>query len=122
MARNYSKSAGRKVAEAVKQQKAGKLESGQSGKKVKSRQQAIAIGLSEARRAGKKVPKKPATKRRAAKKAARSNTWAGSAEHAARCEPTRPRTTDGGVPVASDEQSLTIGAKGPIVLSDHYLS
>jgi hypothetical protein len=42
----------------MKERKQGKLRSGRSGKKVTSREQAIAIGLSEARRAGKKVPKK----------------------------------------------------------------
>jgi len=42
----------------MKEMKQGKLKSGRSGKKVASRKQAIAIGLSEARRAGKKVPKK----------------------------------------------------------------
>lgn len=58
MARKYGKGAGRKVERAMKERKQGKLHSGRSGKKVKSRKQAIAIGLSEARRAGKKVPKK----------------------------------------------------------------
>jgi hypothetical protein len=43
------------------ERKAGTLKSGKSGKKVKSRKQAIAIGLSEARRAGAKVPRKKAT-------------------------------------------------------------
>jgi len=42
----------------MKKRKSGKLRSGRSGKKVKSRKQAIAIGLSEARRKGKKVPRK----------------------------------------------------------------
>ena len=56
--RKYSKGASRKVARAMKERKAGTLRSGRSRKKVKSRKQAIAIGLSEARRAGKKVPKK----------------------------------------------------------------
>jgi hypothetical protein len=42
----------------MKERKAGTLKSGRSGRKVKSRQQAIAIGLSEARKAGKKVPRK----------------------------------------------------------------
>ncbi len=58
MARKYSKSAENYVRKAMKKRKAGKLRSGRSGKKVKSRKQAIAIGLSEARRKGKKVPKK----------------------------------------------------------------
>ena len=60
MARKYSKSASKDVKKAVKKQKKGKLKSGKGGKggKVKSRKQAIAIGLSEARKAGEKVPKK----------------------------------------------------------------
>jgi Family of unknown function (DUF6496) len=58
MARKYSKGASRKVEKVMKERKAGTLKSGRSGRKVKSRQQAIAIGLSEARKAGKKVPRK----------------------------------------------------------------
>jgi len=60
MARKYSRSAGKDVEREVKKFKKGKLKSGKGGKggKVKSRKQAIAIGLSEARRKGKKVPKK----------------------------------------------------------------
>jgi hypothetical protein len=58
MARKYSKGAAAKVKKVMHQRKEGTLKSGRSGKAVKSRQQAIAIGLSEARRAGKKVPKK----------------------------------------------------------------
>lgn len=54
----YSKGAGKKVERAMHEKKEGTLKSGKSGKKVKSRKQAIAIGLSEARKAGKKVPKK----------------------------------------------------------------
>jgi hypothetical protein len=53
----YSKTAGKKVKEAMHEMKEGKLKSG-SGKKVTSRKQAIAIGLSEAREKGAKVPKK----------------------------------------------------------------
>ncbi len=58
MARKYSKGASKKVEGAMRKRKRGTLKSGRSGKKVKSRKQAIAIGLSEARREGKKVPKK----------------------------------------------------------------
>ena len=56
----YSKSAGEDVERAVKREKKGKLKSGKGGKggAVRSRKQAIAIGLSEARKKGKKVPKK----------------------------------------------------------------
>ncbi|HXA93643.1 MAG TPA: DUF6496 domain-containing protein [Steroidobacteraceae bacterium] len=60
MARKYSKAAGRKVKRAMDEMKRGTLRSGRSGRKVTSRKQAIAIGLSEARRAGKKVPRKRA--------------------------------------------------------------
>jgi hypothetical protein len=63
MARKYSKGAQRKVKKVMEERKRGTLKSGRSGKKVKSRKQAIAIGLSEARRAGKKVPKKKSTRR-----------------------------------------------------------
>jgi len=68
MARKYSKKASAKVARAMKKRKAGTLKSGRSGRKVKSRKQAIAIGLSEARAEGKKVPKKPAKKKKTVKK------------------------------------------------------
>ena len=67
MARKYSKKASAKVERAMKKRKAGTLKSGRSGRKVKSRKQAIAIGLSEARAAGAKVPKKTARKRTAKK-------------------------------------------------------
>ena len=73
MARKYSRGASKKVGRAMHERKKGTLRSGRGGKggKVKSRKQAIAIGLSEARKEGKKVPKKPATKKKAgtAKKA-----------------------------------------------------
>ena len=55
--RKYSKGAAEKVERAMKKRKAGTLRSGRSGRKVTSRKQAIAIGLSEARKAGAKVPK-----------------------------------------------------------------
>ena len=71
MGRKYSKKASAKVERAMKERKAGTLKSGRSGQKVKSRKQAIAIGLSEARAAGAKVPKKT-TRKRTARKARRS--------------------------------------------------
>jgi hypothetical protein len=72
----YSKQASQKVAKVMHERKQGSLRSGSSKKKVKSRKQAIAIGLSEARRAGAKVPSrggrkkasKKASKKRATKK------------------------------------------------------
>ena len=63
MARKYSRGAAKNVKRAMHERKRGTLKSGRSGKKVTSRKQAIAIGLSEARRAGKKVPKKRKSKR-----------------------------------------------------------
>jgi Family of unknown function (DUF6496) len=56
--RKYGKKAGEKVERAMHEKKKGTLRSGRSGKKVTSRKQAIAIGLSEARQSGAKVPKK----------------------------------------------------------------
>lgn len=61
----YGKKAQSKVKRAMHEMKEGKLKSGRSGKKVTSRKQAIAIGLSEARKAGGKVPQAP---KRTAKK------------------------------------------------------
>jgi len=63
MARKYDKSSGRKVKRAMDEMKRGTLRSGRSRKKVTSRKQAIAIGLSEARRAGARVPRKAARKK-----------------------------------------------------------
>jgi hypothetical protein len=57
-------SGNRKVERAMHEMKRGKLKSGRSGKTVKSRKQAIAIGLSEARKAGAKIPKKRASPRK----------------------------------------------------------
>ena len=54
----YGKKASQKVEKAMHERKSGTLKSGRSGKKVTSRKQAIAIGLSEARRSGGKVPRK----------------------------------------------------------------
>jgi Family of unknown function (DUF6496) len=60
--RKYSKKSGEKVERAMHEKKQGTLRSGRSGKKVTSRKQAIAIGLSEARKSGAKVPKKKSSK------------------------------------------------------------
>jgi hypothetical protein len=59
----YSKKASSSVKRAVKKKKQGTLKSGRSGKKVTSQKQAIAIGLSEARKKGAKVPKKKKSKK-----------------------------------------------------------
>ena len=60
--RRYGKAAGKRVASAMRRKKRGTLKSGRGGKggRVKSRKQAIAIGLSEARKKGAKVPRKKA--------------------------------------------------------------
>ena len=62
MARKYSKKASGEVEKAVRKQKKGTLKSGKSGKKVTSRKQAVAIGLSKARKKGAKAPKKKSSK------------------------------------------------------------
>ena len=69
----YGKKSGDKVEAAMHERKEGTLKSGRSGKKVTSRKQAIAIGLSEARKEGDKVPpaKKAPAKKAAAKTTAR---------------------------------------------------
>jgi Family of unknown function (DUF6496) len=72
MARKYSKKASTDVERVMKKRKAGTLKSDRSGRKVTSRKQAIAIGLSEARAKGEKVPKKASKKRKVAKKAKKS--------------------------------------------------
>lgn len=76
----YSKGAGKSVESAMRRRKRGTLKSGRSGKTVKSRRQAIAIGLSEAREKGAKVPKKGAKKtaRKTAKKTARKTAKKGA--------------------------------------------
>jgi hypothetical protein len=60
----YGKKAGKKVKRAMHERKRGTLRSGRSGRKVKSKKQAIAIGLSEARQAGAKVPRKKSSRGR----------------------------------------------------------
>ena len=60
----YGRKASQKVERAMRERKRGTLKSGRSGKKVTSRKQAIAIGLSEARRAGGKVPRKKSSSSR----------------------------------------------------------
>ena len=71
----YSKKAQDKVEDAMHERKEGTLKSGRSGKKVTSKKQAIAIGLSEARKEGARVPKKKAaSKKSAPKKAAKKKS------------------------------------------------
>lgn len=60
----YGKKASEKVEKAMHERKKGTLKGGKSGKRVKSKKQAIAIGLSQARKAGGKVPRKPSSKKK----------------------------------------------------------
>ena len=69
MPRKYGRLAAKKVKRAMHERKRGSLRSGRTGKKVTSRKQAIAIGLSEARRAGGKVPKRRTRRGRKTKRA-----------------------------------------------------
>ena len=64
----YGRKAQKKVKRAMHERKHGTLRSGRSGKRVTSRKQAIAIGLSEARKSGAKVPRKRSSKRSSSKK------------------------------------------------------
>jgi len=66
----YGKTAGRKVERAMHELKRGELRSGRSGKKVTSRKQAVAIGLSEARAQGAKVPRAPSSRAASSKRRA----------------------------------------------------
>jgi hypothetical protein len=70
----YSKGAGKKVEKVMHEMHEGKLKSGKSNKKVTSRKQAIAIGLSEARKEGAKVPKKSSSKSATKKTASKSSS------------------------------------------------
>ena len=70
MAKKYSRGASKTVASAMRRRKRGTLKSGGSGKKVTSRKQAIAIGLSEARKKGARVPRKSGARRSRRKKSA----------------------------------------------------
>jgi len=67
----YGKKAQKKVKKAMHERKEGTLKSGKSGKKVTSKKQAIAIGLSEARKEGGKVPKKKSSKKKSSKKSSK---------------------------------------------------
>ena len=62
--KKYGRKAAEKVERAMHEMKRGELRSGRSGKKVTSRKQAVAIGLSEARRAGGKVPSRSSSRRK----------------------------------------------------------
>lgn len=66
--RKYGKAAGKRVESAMRRRKKGTLKSGRSGRTVKSREQAIAIGLSEAREKGAKVPRKRSSSKKSSTK------------------------------------------------------
>ncbi|HXU88432.1 MAG TPA: DUF6496 domain-containing protein [Methylomirabilota bacterium] len=68
MARKYGRGASKSVKSAMRRRKRGTLKSGRSGKKVTSRKQAIAIGLSEARKKGARVPRKRGSRSRRRRK------------------------------------------------------
>ena len=74
----YGRSASKNVASAMRRKKRGTLKSGRSGKRVTSRKQAIAIGLSEAREKGAKVPRKGS--RKSSRKGARKSSRKGSSK------------------------------------------
>jgi hypothetical protein len=81
----YGKKAGQKVKKAMHERKRGQLKSGRSGKTVKSRKQAIAIGLSEARAEGAKVPARKSSKKKSSRKSsARKSSGRKSARKTAR--------------------------------------
>ena len=83
MASKYGKKASKKVERAMHERKRGTLKSGSSGKKVKSRKQAIAIGLSEARREGAKVPAKKSSKKSTKKASSKKPTKKSSSKKSA---------------------------------------
>ena len=101
----YSKRAGEKVERALHEKKRGTLKSGGSGKKVTSRKQAIAIGLSEAREEGAKVPKKSAAKKAAKKKSATKKAAKKTAKKSA------PKKAGAKKKTASKKSAKKAGAK-----------
>jgi len=88
----YSKGAQKKVKRAMHEKKKGTLKSGRSGKKVTSRKQAIAIGLSEARKSGARVPEKKAAKKKTAKKSAGRKRQTGKKSVARKTSGSRKRS------------------------------
>lgn len=89
----YSEKSQDKVATAMHEMKQGKLKSGRSGKKVTNPKQAVAIGLSEAREEGARVPKKAGAKKTARKKVAKKKTAKKSARKTATKKATRKKAT-----------------------------
>ena len=91
----YSKGAQKKVERSMHEMKRGKLKSGRSGKTVKSRKQAIAIGLSEARERGAKVPAKKGAKKSGARKVAKKSGAGKGAKKGAKKRAGRPAKRGG---------------------------
>lgn len=93
----YSRSASKKVGKAMHEYKRGKLKSGRAGTKVKSRKQAIAIGLSEARKSGAKVPSRKTSSRKSPSRStasrSRSTRSAASRKTSSRKSTTRKSTS-----------------------------
>lgn len=87
----YGKKAGEKVERAMHEMKRGELKSGRSGKKVTSRKQAIAIGLSEAREAGGKVPSKSSKK--GSKKGGKKSSKKGGKKRSSKKRTSKKRTS-----------------------------
>jgi hypothetical protein len=98
----YGKKAQDSVKKAMKKKKKGQLKSGRSGKKVTSRKQAIAIGLSEARKEGGKVPPKKKSTKKAAKKSTKKKKTTksvkskGTKKKAAKKKSTKKKSTKAG--------------------------
>ncbi len=86
----YGKKAGKKVERAMHEMKRGELKSGRSGKKVTSRKQAIAIGLSEARAEGDKVPSKKGGKK-SSKKGGRKSSKKGGKKRSSKKRTSRKK-------------------------------
>lgn len=105
----YSKKAGDKVERAMHEKKRGELKSGRSGKKVTSRKQAIAIGLSEARKEGAKVPKKAGAKKAAKKSGAKKG---GAKKAGARKTASKKTATKRGAKKGAGKTSKKSGSKG----------
>ena len=89
----YGKKAGEKVEKAMHERKHGTLKSGGSGKKVTSRKQAIAIGLSEAREAGGKVPAKKSAAKKSGGAAKKSTAKKSTARKTAAKKSTAKKST-----------------------------
>ena len=104
----YSKGAGEEVEASMHEMKEGKLKSGRSGKKVTTRKQAIAIGLSEAREKGEKVP----AKKSAAKKSSGGRAAKKSGAHTAAKGAAKKSTAKRGLASASSATKKAVAAKG----------